>query len=57
MDERAKLAFLSGQECQKTKSEELTEAVPEALKNTLLVMAAQGVLTPAWQVCQYCNKV
>ena len=24
--------------------------VPEALKNILLVMAAQGVLTPTWQV-------
>ena len=24
--------------------------MPEALKNMLLVMAAQGILTPAWQV-------
>lgn len=24
--------------------------MPEALKNILLVMAAQGVLTPTWQV-------
>ncbi|KAK9841755.1 hypothetical protein WJX81_000904 [Elliptochloris bilobata] len=35
-------------ECTKPRSEELAEAVPEALKNMLLVMAAQGVLTPAW---------
>jgi len=34
-------------ECTKPRSEELAEAVPEALKNMLLVMAAQGVLTPA----------
>lgn len=26
------------------------EVVPEALKNMLLVMAARGVLTPAWKV-------
>ncbi len=37
-------------ECTKPRSEELAEAVPEALKNMLLVMAAQGVLTPAWTV-------
>lgn len=38
------------QDCTRTKSEDLMEAVPEALKNMLLVMAAKGVLTPTWQV-------
>ena len=32
------------------RSEELAEAVPEALKNMLLVMAAQHVLVPSWVV-------
>lgn len=33
----------------KNKSEELAEAVPESVKNMLLVMAAQGVLVPEWR--------
>lgn len=33
----------------KNKSEELGEAVPESVKNMLLVMAAQGVLVPEWR--------
>ena len=37
-------------ECKANRSEVLAEAVPEALKNVLLVMAAQGVLTPSWTV-------
>ncbi|KAK9828895.1 hypothetical protein WJX72_002652 [[Myrmecia] bisecta] len=37
------------QACTKNHSEELSEAVPEALKNMLLVMADRGVLTPAWK--------
>ena len=40
----------SVQEGTKSKREELTEFVPEALKNMLLVMASQEVLTPQWQV-------
>ena len=28
----------------------LAEAVPEAMKNVLLVMATQGLLSPAWTV-------
>ena len=39
-------------ECKRNRSEILAEAVPEALKNVLLVMAAQGVLTPSWTVSQ-----
>ncbi|EIE18029.1 Sec7-domain-containing protein, partial [Coccomyxa subellipsoidea C-169] len=35
-------------ECKRNRSEVLAEAVPEALKNVLLVMAAQGVLAPSW---------
>ncbi|CAL8465729.1 g5265 [Coccomyxa elongata] len=35
-------------ECKRNRSELLAEAVPEALKNVLLVMAAQGVLAPSW---------
>ena len=38
------------QHCTRTKSEELMEVVPEALKNMLLVMAAKDVLVPTWQV-------
>lgn len=38
-------------ECKRNRSEVLAEAVPEALKNVLLVMAAQGVLAPSWTVC------
>lgn len=38
------------QDCTKNKSEEAAEAVPEAIKNMLLVLAAQGVLTPDWKV-------
>ena len=38
------------QEGTKSRREELTEFVPEALKNMLLVMAAQEVLTPEWKV-------
>ena len=37
-------------ECNRSHSETLAEAVPEAMKNVLLVMATQGVLTPAWTV-------
>ena len=37
-------------ECKRNRSELLAEAVPEALKNVLLVMAAQGVLAPSWTV-------
>lgn len=37
-------------ECKRNRSEVLAEAVPEALKNVLLVMAAQGVLAPSWTV-------
>ncbi|KAK9918480.1 hypothetical protein WJX75_004379 [Coccomyxa subellipsoidea] len=35
-------------ECKRNRSEVLAEAVPEALKNVLLVMAAQGILAPSW---------
>jgi hypothetical protein len=38
------------QDCTKNKSEEAAEAVPEAIKNMLLVLAAQGILTPDWKV-------
>jgi len=38
-------------DCKRNRSEILAEAVPEALKNVLLVMAAQGVLAPSWTVC------
>ena len=37
-------------DAKRNRSEALAEAVPEALKNALLVMAAQGLLTPAWTV-------
>eukprot|EP00884_Botryococcus_braunii_P022699 jgi/Botrbrau1/9112/Bobra.0305s0016.2 len=37
------------QDCTKNKSEEAAEAVPEAIKNMLLVLAAQGILTPEWK--------
>ncbi len=37
-------------ECKRNRSEVLAEAVPEALKNVVLVMAAQGVLAPSWTV-------
>ena len=37
-------------ECNRSHSETLAEAVPEAMKNVLLVMATQGVLTPEWTV-------
>lgn len=37
-------------ECKRNRSELLAEAVPEALKNVVLVMAAQGVLAPSWTV-------
>jgi hypothetical protein len=37
-------------ESKANRSEVLAEAIPEALKNVLLVMAAQGVLTPSWTV-------
>lgn len=37
-------------ECKRNRSEVLAEAVPEALKNVLLVMAAQGILAPSWTV-------
>ena len=38
------------QDCTKNHSEDLGEAVPEALKNMLLVMGARGVLKPDWKV-------
>lgn len=38
-------------DCKRNRSEILAEAVPEALKNVLLVTAAQGVLAPSWTVC------
>ena len=41
-------------ECNRSHSETLAEAVPEAMKNVLLVMATQGALTPAWTVSRYC---
>ena len=45
----------TAQDCTKGRREESTEFVPEALKNMLLVMAAQQVLTPGWQVsCPRC---
>ena len=37
-------------ECNRSHSETLAEAVPEAMKNVLLVMATRGVLSPAWTV-------
>ena len=37
-------------ECNRSQSETLAEAVPEAMKNVLLVMATHGILTPAWTV-------
>ena len=37
-------------ECNSSQSETLAEAVPEAMKNVLLVMATRGVLSPAWTV-------
>ncbi len=42
--------WLSSQECIYSKSEELIEYVPEALKNLLLVMASRGILTEQWRV-------
>ena len=38
------------QDCTKNRIEELSEAVPETLKNVLLVMASRGVLTRDWKV-------
>ena len=38
------------QELTRLKSEEVSEAVPETLKNILLVMDAKGILTPQWKV-------
>ncbi len=43
-------------ECKRNRSELLAEAVPEALKNVLLVMAAQGVLAPSWTVCPWSSS-
>ncbi|KAL0041048.1 hypothetical protein WJX77_003321 [Trebouxia sp. C0004] len=37
------------QDCTKNRIEELSEAVPETLKNVLLVMASRGVLTRDWK--------
>lgn len=37
-------------ECNRSRSEVLAEAVPEAMKNVLLVMATRGLLSPAWTV-------
>ena len=39
-------------ECNLSQSETLAEAVPEAMKNVLLVMATRGVLSPAWTVSE-----
>ena len=41
------------QDCTKNRIEELSEAVPENLKNVLLVMAQNGVLTRDWKVSAY----
>jgi len=50
-------ARLAGfQECIYSKSEELIEYVPEALKNLLLVMASRGILTEQWRV-RVCHMV
>ena len=38
------------QECTNSRSDELVEHVPEALKNTLMVMHGSGVLVPTWKV-------
>jgi hypothetical protein len=38
------------QECTNSRSDELVEHVPEALKNTLMVMHGSGVLVPSWKV-------
>ena len=39
-------------ECNLSHSETLAEAVPEAMKNVLLVMATRRVLSPAWTVSE-----
>ena len=39
-------------ECKRSHSETLAEAIPETMKNVLLVMATRGVLSPAWTVSQ-----
>ena len=38
------------QDCCKSKREESMELIPEALKNMLLVLASQDILTPNWRV-------
>lgn len=38
------------QDCCKSKREESQELIPEALKNMLLVLASQDILTPHWRV-------
>ena len=42
--------LMPAQDCTKNRIEELSEAVPETLKNVLLVMASRGVLTRDWKV-------
>ena len=49
-DTQTRHATRSLQDCTKNHSEDLGEAVPEALKNMLLVMGARGVLKPDWKV-------
>ena len=44
-------------ECNSSQSETLAEAVPEAMKNVLLVMATRGVLSPAWTVSGRANSM
>ena len=41
------------QECINSRSDELAEYVPEALKNLLNVMSATGVLVPTWQAISH----
>lgn len=48
---RCRMCVWQAQESTKSKREELTEFVPEVLKNMLLVMAKEKVLTPEWKVC------
>lgn len=48
MPEKIRASYL--QECTNSRSDELVEHVPEALKNTLMVMHGSGVLVPTWKV-------
>eukprot|EP00205_Picochlorum_sp_RCC944_P005343 CAMPEP_0182619738 /NCGR_PEP_ID=MMETSP1330-20130603/46254_1 /TAXON_ID=464278 /ORGANISM="Picochlorum sp., Strain RCC944" /LENGTH=130 /DNA_ID=CAMNT_0024839973 /DNA_START=139 /DNA_END=532 /DNA_ORIENTATION=- len=42
--------------CNSCSSDELSEAVPEALKNMILVMATQGILHPGWTDSKSINQ-